>query len=274
MRMHVRVGVPQLRIWTAPRKQICVHVNARTRSHARTLPPQAVLSLLAHGASPSARGLYGSTPLHVAVTAGRADVLDALLARPDVDPNALDNDDSTPLLWAASAGQAAAVASLLRRGVDPFARNKMGHAPLGVAGRGSEAAALLSAYIGAIDAVDLARRGDADMLRRVLRWGHGDANAREGALEWAHHAGDDEGGGRGTLLHVAAAAGHVAVVSLLIEFGANLDAVSRRGWEGGEGGVALGMRSNECLMVCGPLAEVHLPASPRVHPTRVSKAGV
>jgi ankyrin repeat protein len=93
-----------------------LHVAARTASAA------VARQLLAAGADPNARTSTGATALHLAATGGSGAIVEAMLAR-KADANATEGSwGQTPLMFAAAAGRAEAVAALLKGGANPALR--------------------------------------------------------------------------------------------------------------------------------------------------------
>jgi len=72
--------------------------------------------LLEHGVRADTKGLQMRTPLAIAATAGRTDVVRLFLLRDDVDFNALDHAGATPFLKAAACGREAVVRVMLADG--------------------------------------------------------------------------------------------------------------------------------------------------------------
>ncbi|XP_036166766.1 ankyrin repeat domain-containing protein 55 [Myotis myotis] len=75
----------------------------------------------------------GKTCVHMAAAAGFSDIITELARVPECNLQALDVDDRTPLHWAAAAGQAECVRSLLDLGVDSSLRDVNESAPLAYA---------------------------------------------------------------------------------------------------------------------------------------------
>ena len=153
---------------------------------------------ISEGAAIDARDLNGATALYAAAEAQRPATVAALLSHGG-DPNLTGRSDVSPLAAAAFQGNDRIVELLLSRGADPDHVDASGKAPI----------------------VYAAGRGFALIVRRLLDVGV-DAKAHYGndltALMWA--AGHEDG------VNAAAA---VAVIDLLIERGAVIDAADNRG---------------------------------------------
>jgi len=74
----------------------------------------------------------GWRAVHAASMMGHKDVV-AFLGSRGADVNAVDNDQSTPLHWAAGNGKASVCTTLLALGADPAAKNKNGETALDLA---------------------------------------------------------------------------------------------------------------------------------------------
>ena len=187
--------------------------------------------LIASGASLQARDRAGAMPLAHAARGGHVALVERFLAE-GAAIDARDLNGTTALAAAAEAERPATVAALLARGANPNLPGRSGVSPLGAAAfRGNDRIVELLLSRGAdpdhVDAtgkapiVYAAARGFALVLRRLLDAGV-DAKTRYGndltALMWA--AGHEDGVG---------AAAAIAVVELLIERGAAIDAADNRG---------------------------------------------
>ncbi|KAL2779695.1 ankyrin repeat domain-containing protein 55 [Daubentonia madagascariensis] len=75
----------------------------------------------------------GKTCVHIAAAAGFSDIIDELARVPECNLQALDVDDRTPLHWAAAAGKAECVQSLLELGMDSNLRDINESTPLAYA---------------------------------------------------------------------------------------------------------------------------------------------
>lgn len=154
--------------------------------------------LLENGAPINARNLAGSTALYLAAENDRLAVMQRLLAK-GADPNLSGRGGVTPIAAAAFMGNDRIVEVLLAQGVDPNGIDKTGKAPI----------------------VYAASLGFTPVVRRLLDAGV-DVNARYGndltVLMWA--AGYAENAG---------AIDAEAVVNLLVDRGAAIDAVDNRG---------------------------------------------
>ncbi|XP_056680871.1 ankyrin repeat domain-containing protein 55 isoform X1 [Monodelphis domestica] len=77
----------------------------------------------------------GKTCVHIAAAAGYSDIISELAKVPDCNLQALDVDDRTPLHWAAAAGKAECVQSLLQLGSESSPRDINENTPLAYAVR-------------------------------------------------------------------------------------------------------------------------------------------
>lgn len=146
--------------------------------------PHVLALLLEAGADPDALEEDGSTPLMTCARQGRLDLARTLLDA-GAEKDHQDHAGKSPLMHAAEAGQAAAVALLLERGADPDLVTPHEDAALHLAARGGHAAVV-------------------ERLAGRVR----DVNA--------------QGQGGKSALAAAEAAGHTSVVSVLTRRGASL----------------------------------------------------
>jgi len=192
--------------------------------------------LLQAGASRLARNREGATALAIAARAGRAEIVKLLLAgAAPSERRQLDMPDiggSTPLMLAIHAGRAGVAGTLLEAGADVDAANAQGQTPLSDAAYAADEAtgALLLSRGAKADTVDrsgkapicyAAARGAARLVALMLDAGV-DVNAAYGhgltAAMWAAGFSD-----------LTATTDAVATLKLLIARGAKLDSVDDRG---------------------------------------------
>ena len=156
--------------------------------------PAMTTKLLAAGADPNAALLSGETPLMEAARRGNLDTVHVLLSA-KANPNAKEaNAGQTALMWAITQRQSAVVEELLRGGADVRLGSKNGFSPLMFA----------------------AQKDDTDIARILLKAG---ADVNETQPKWAL-----------TPLIIAAAMGHTKTVELLLDNGANPNAIDSRGY--------------------------------------------
>jgi hypothetical protein len=103
---------------------------------------RAAARLLEAGASPTGAGAGGRTPLHEAAQLGWADLLERLATLPGVRLDAADAAGRTALHLAAGEGRTELVALLLRRGAAPGLPDREGDSPVVTAARALQAPAL------------------------------------------------------------------------------------------------------------------------------------
>lgn len=96
---------------------------------------QTVAALLARGFDPNSRDPQGQTALHLALRDDSPKVVDALLAHPGLDVNALNEAGESPLMMAALRGQLGAAERLLARGAKV---HQTGWSPIHYAATGPE----------------------------------------------------------------------------------------------------------------------------------------
>lgn len=177
---------------------------------------EAVWRILASGLDVNGRDEDRRTPLATAAIAGRVEMLDLLIGKGAGLERASGRRSMTPLLAALDAVQEDAALALLERGADPEAVDKNGESALIWAafnGCGRVVERLLAAGVpadfrahdGATALTDAARRGHLDIVRRLLAHG-ADVNSRDKA-------------GRTALTH-ALDAGQDAIAELLRRHGA------------------------------------------------------
>ena len=139
------------------------------------------------GACVSAPNRLGITPLHIAIGAGDEGLARRFLDDYGADPNASYGPASTPLYVACCARSAAAARLLLERGADPNRMTSAGLRPLQIA----------------------VRNGADDVLYELLAYGADPSDGDEVGV---------------TPLHVAAAAGNMQALRLLLMAGADPNA--------------------------------------------------
>ncbi|KAK3248212.1 hypothetical protein CYMTET_42317 [Cymbomonas tetramitiformis] len=168
-------------------------------------------------------GAPGCTPLHLAVQEGKEEVA-GLLLEAGAAVDAGDIDRCTPLHWAAEKGHIGTVQRLFEHNADVNATDE-------VFPRTAPPAPLLPRAAGnrggddTCSALAGSRGGDGHLLHLAVQYMHGGGTmllkngANKNALiKWGH-----------TALHWAAMLGHEAVVSALIEAGANTHIRNRLG---------------------------------------------
>jgi ankyrin repeat protein len=224
-------------------------INAKTTSGETALHGAAksgheavVLLLLEKGADIEARAQYGRTALHSAAESGHETVV-RLLLKKGIDIKVKDRYGGTALHDAAECGHASVVRLLLEKKADIGVRTQYGGTVLRrAAGGGHETLVRLLLEKGAdIDVraqgggttLDWAAGGGREVPVRLLFETEADidkSQGRETALfreVWIGHEVRDEGKWpalHGAAIHGAAGSGHEAVVQLLLEKGAEVDA--------------------------------------------------
>ncbi len=187
---------------------------------------ETVTALLAAGAaaSPLTR-IGGISPLLMAATNGNAPMLDALIAA-GATPSAAKSNGTTALMLAAAAGGTDAVALLVARGADVHAveaQNQQTAVMFAAAENRAGAIAALAARGADLDAtskvIDLAGKPRYDDDGNLIPPPSPAQMARSGR-------GPLSGMGGLTALHYAARQGHAEAVKALVEAGANVNRIS------------------------------------------------
>jgi len=165
-------------------------------------------TLLYRGADVKAKAKNGWSPLLAAASNGHTEVVKLLLDK-GADPNAKGADGSTALIFAANYGHAEVVRVLLDKGVAVNIRNSGGATALleAAANMHSEVVKLLRAHGAEMTLTSAAMLGDRDEVQRLIEAG-ADLNAMEGE-GW-------------TALRGSACQGHIEVVRLLLDKGAQI----------------------------------------------------
>ena len=89
-----------------------------------------VQALLAQGVNPNAQEWWGDTPLMLAARHGREEVVELLLAQPNIDLEVRDQEGRTALLLAAEEDHQGVVEQLLAGGADAAVMDTEGRTPL------------------------------------------------------------------------------------------------------------------------------------------------
>lgn len=165
--------------------------------------------LLEKGADVHVRTELGATPLLIAATATGTEAVVAILLEKGADPDAAENRGVTPLVAAAGVGNTAVAKLLLAHGAKPNAFVK---------GEGQKT---VTPLMGA------AHNGDEELVRLLLAR-NVDVNAVSPPSDGTVKHGPVIFGSL-TALHLAVAGGNLAVVKLLLDAGASVDARDARG---------------------------------------------
>lgn len=159
--------------------------------------PNIVHILITSGADPYSRQESGLTPLHFAAVAGYCDVINILLTRGGVNINARDHSGMTPLHHAAVCGRLEAMCLLVAKGASREMQECLGLSPLGCAVRNQQLLAI------------------TELIQLGSNVNSKDIHGR-------------------TLLHLAAELGFVEVAKLLVDGGANKQALNAQQQTPGE----------------------------------------
>jgi len=183
--------------------------------------------LLAAGADPNVPNLIGMTPVHCAAFRPQPEFLEALLEK-GANVMAQTRTGDTPLHWAALLGSPATVKLLLDKGAKVGKANRFGNTPIffaAASGKPEIARLLLERGAFADDMNNdggtplntAVRRQDREMVTLLLDQGHAAISGRAGKLSE-------------TALHAAAAQGDAAMVRLLLEHKADINATDKSGF--------------------------------------------
>jgi ankyrin repeat protein len=177
--------------------------------------------LLKAGADANAARFYNETPLMIAAASGNPDVVRALLAHGAKIDAVEDRRGQNALMWAAAQSHPEAVQVLLKAGANPNAASKSGFTPLVFTadnGDAKSAAALIAA------GADINYEVHSLNVLLVALNARKPAVARLLIDEGAKVTGKDPTGQ--TALHIAAEAGDIETVKLLIAKGADVNAAT------------------------------------------------
>ena len=174
--------------------------------------------LIASGAAVNVAANFNRTPLHYAAQEGSVQAMDVLLSSGALPNTHVDQIGKTALHLAAKAGALACVRLLLVAGADPTAATVEGHQPVHDAAYFDVVDVLqaLVEHTGDVDAVN-AQSGQTPLMEACDQ---GNPRAAERLLELGAdiHARDNAGL---TAIIIAARAGHVGLLPLLLGAGAN-----------------------------------------------------
>ncbi|MHB9146964.1 MAG: ankyrin repeat domain-containing protein [Candidatus Amoebophilus sp.] len=206
--------------------------------------------LLEYGADINSREHNGVSPLHVAVDENRTEVVKLLLEQ-GVDLNIRNNYQNTPLHWAIRKGYIGVAKLLVQYGADINAQGEYGASPLHIAAAENQME-LVKLFLE--QGADIYVKGEYNDL--VLHWAAARGNVHITKLlleheayicaklnwdvfqrsvesvhclverEFAINSKDDSGD---TPLHKAARNGHLEVVEILLEQGANVNVTNIKG---------------------------------------------
>ena len=176
--------------------------------------PEAVCSLLDHGAEINAQGGKGHTPLILAVLKGSTDTVRALLSR-GAEVSLKSDDGRTALVHAAYEGKAESASLLLEYGADPDEKDSFGFTAYQAA-----------AIVGSKEVIEVFMRQGIDinekkLLYYAISWGVS-VEAVKAVLACGAEVTHDE-----SVLCSAAEKGKKEVVQLLLDCGININVVDK-----------------------------------------------
>ena len=171
----------------------------------------------------NARAEDGSTPLHAAAYGGHAELVELLLAR-GASVDATTVNGSTPLHGAAYGGHVDCARRLMDAGADPMTPNSSGYTPFHGAAAGGSVEAVKLFLDSGVD-INAQKHGGATALIIAALGDHYELT------EWLLKRGADteirDNYGRTPLLLVARERGNVPMARLLLDNGAEIDALDR-----------------------------------------------
>jgi uncharacterized protein len=210
----------------------------------------AVTELLASGASVNAAAKDGRTPLLAAARRGLTPVIDLLLSeKPDVEVRTADGN--TALILVAYTGRTRALRALLRAGADPNMRAADGVSALTRAALSGDQAAV-AGLLAAKASPNGLGRDDRPALHQAAKGGH--VEILRILLDGGADVNLTDGPTGQTALMLAANSGSLRAVELLLARGAKTDLRAKDGWTALEAAkMAGGDRIAAALRAAGPL---------------------
>ncbi|KAF6808991.1 hypothetical protein CPLU01_15581 [Colletotrichum plurivorum] len=94
---------------------------------------RAIEQLIEKGVKPDVKNIRSVTPLWIAASSGRDDVVKLLAERRDVDVNSRSVEGRSPIFWPASRGDEPMVVTLMEAGADPTIRDCNGNTAINMA---------------------------------------------------------------------------------------------------------------------------------------------